>query len=115
MSDPTERAPMALMVWIVQLVLTLLAAAHTFLSTLNVASCTATSCDYAAFATALNTFYIGGAALLVASGLAIILLRHHRAVLLAPIAGTVLMLALLVITYVAGHEALTLPLFGNRI
>lgn len=115
MSDPTGRAPTAFLMWIVQLFLTFLGAAHTFMSALSVASCGEGDCDYSAFAAALNTFYIGAVVLLVASGVAILLLRHNRFVILAPFLGIVLMITLLVITYVAGRGALTLPLFGNRL
>lgn len=115
MSDSTGRAMTAFLVWIVQLFLSVLAAGATFLESLSIASCTATSCDYAAHAAIVNTLYIGAVVLLIVSGAAILLLRRSRGVVLAPLIGIVLLLALLVITYVAGREALTLPLFGNRL
>ncbi|WP_341940886.1 hypothetical protein [Microbacterium sp. LWH10-1.2] len=115
MSDSTGRATTAFLVWIVQLFLSVLAAGTTLLETLSIASCTATSCDYAAYAAIVNTLYIGALVLLIVSGAAILLLRRSRGVVLAPLIGIVLLMALLVITYVAGREALTLPLFGNRL
>lgn len=104
-------------VWLaVQLVLTVFTFIHTFLSTLSIASCTATSCDYAAFSAAINTSYIGASTLLLSTVFLMILLRKHaRAVVWAPITGSVLLLLLLAVTYVAGRAALTLPLFGNRL
>lgn len=96
--------------------LTLLAYGHTFFSTLSIASCTATSCDYSAFSAAINTLYIGAIVLLVASGVAMFLLRAHgRAILWTPILGSIMLIVLLAGTYVAGRAALTLPLFGNRV
>lgn len=103
--------------WVgIQLVLTLLACAFTFGSTLSIASCTATSCDYSAFSVAINTLYIGAIVLLVASGVGMFFLRAHgRAMLWTPIVGSILLILLLAGTYVAGRAALTLPLFGNRL
>ena len=107
---------MASALWLAQLLLTCLAAAHMLLSTLSIASCTETSCDYAAFSASLNIFYAGAVVLLVASAIAIVLLRRRgRVVLLAPTAGILLLFILLAATYVASRAALTLPLFGNRI
>jgi hypothetical protein len=98
------------------LVLALLACGRTLLSTLSIASCTATSCDYVAFSAAINTMYIGAAVLLVASAVAMFLLRARgRAMLWMPVAGSVMLILLLVGTYVVGRAALTLPLFGNRL
>lgn len=114
MSDPTGRVPLAFALWIAQLFFTVLGAGHTFLSALSIASCTATSCDYAAFAASMNSFYIGSVVLLALAGAAIVLLRHRPAVVLAPIIGIVLLILLLALTYVAGRAALTLPLFGGR-
>lgn len=100
----------------IQLVLSLLACGHTLLSVLSIASCTATSCDYVAFSAAINTMYIGAAVLLVASAVAMFLLRARgRAMLWMPVVGSVMVILLLVGTYVAGRAALTLPLFGNRL
>lgn len=115
MSDPTGRVPGAIALWALQLLLTACAAGMTFLETLSIASCTATSCDYAGYAAIVNTLYIGGVVLLAGSGAAILLLRHVRGVVFAPIIGILLLIALLMITYVAGRHALTLPLFGNRL
>jgi hypothetical protein len=99
-----------------QLVLTLLACAFTIGSTLSIASCTATSCDYSAFSAAINTLYIGAIVLLVASGVAMFLFRAHRlAMLWTPIVGGIMLILLLAGTYAAGRAALTLPLFGNRL
>lgn len=90
--------------------------AHTFMSVFSFASCTETSCDYEAFTVAINTSYIGSITLLIAAVIAMILLRKHpRAVLWAPITAVVLLILLQVLTYVAGRAALTLPLFGNRL
>ncbi|WP_431807662.1 hypothetical protein [Microbacterium paraoxydans] len=99
-----------------QVVFTVLGFAITFTSTLSVASCTETSCDYSAFSAAIDTFYLGALVLLAATVVAMILLRQHpRARAWAPMTGTVLLLVLLAATYVAGRAALTLPLFGNRL
>lgn len=99
-----------------QLVLTLLACAFTIGSTLSIASCTATSCDYPAFSAAINTLYIGAIVLLVASGVAMFLFRAHRlAMLWTPIVCSIVLILLLAGTYVAGRAALTLPVFGNRL
>lgn len=98
-----------------QLVLTLLAYIFTFASTFSIASCTATSCDYSAFSAAINTLYIGAIVLLVASGVAMFLVRAHGlAMLWTPIVCSIVLILLLAGTYVAGRAALTLPLFGNR-
>src|SRR4051794_11870523 len=104
-------------VWLgFQILLTVLAFAHTLLSTLSIASCTAISCDYSAFSTAIDTSYIGALVLLLTTVLAMILLRNKaRAVVWAPITGIVLLLLLQAVTYAAGRAALTLPLFGNRL
>lgn len=99
-----------------QFVLTLLAYVVAFGSTLSIASCTATSCDYSAFSAAINTLYIGAIVLLVASGVGMFLLRARgRAMLAPPIVGSILLMVLLAGTYAAGRAALTLPLFGNRL
>ncbi|WP_448721505.1 hypothetical protein [Microbacterium natoriense] len=115
MSDPTGRVPLAFALWIAQLFLTVLGAGHTFLSALSIASCTATSCDYAAFAASMKSFYVGAVILLVLTAAAIFLLRHRPVVVLAPIVGIVLLILMLAITYAAGRAALTLPLFGDRL
>lgn len=99
-----------------QLVLSGLAALLTVLSSLSVASCTATSCDYSAFSASLNTLYIGAVLLLVASAVAVMMLRAHgRAMIWPPIICSLLLGVLLAVTYAAGRAALTLPLFGNRV
>ena len=100
----------------VQVFFTVLVLAHTFMSTLSVASCTDTSCDYAAFSAATNVSYIGAVALLPLSVLAMVLLQNHaRAPHWAPITGIIFLLVLHTVTYAAGRAALTLPLFGNRL
>lgn len=99
-----------------QFILTVLACVHTFLSTFSVASCTATSCDYAAFTASIHALYGGATALLIASSFAIFLLRKRgRVVIWPPIVGSAALIVLFVVTYVAGRAALTLPLFGNRL
>ncbi|MEW2462235.1 hypothetical protein [Microbacterium sp. K41] len=99
-----------------QAVFTVFGFAVTFTSTLSIASCTATSCDYTAFSAAIDTFYVGALVLLAATVVAMLLLgQHPRARSWAPMIGTVLLLLLLAATYVAGRAALTLPLFGNRL
>jgi hypothetical protein len=99
-----------------QLLLTVFAVIQTIFSTLSVASCTPTSCDYSAFSTALNTLYIGAVALLFASVVAVAFLRRHgRAVIWSPIVSSVLLVLLFAVTYIAGRGALALPLFGNRL
>ena len=100
----------------VQIFFTVITCVHTFFSVFSVASCTETSCDYAAFSAAVDTSYAGAFGLLVATVIAMILLRGRpRPMVWAPITGTVLLIVLQVATYVAGRAALTLPLFGNRL
>ncbi|MFB7252388.1 hypothetical protein [Microbacterium sp. NPDC056234] len=97
-------------------VFTTMALAHTFMSVFSVASCTETSCDYEAFTAAINTSYIGSITLLIVTVIAMILLRKHpRAAVWAPITAILLLTLLHVLTYVAGRAALTLPLLGNRL
>lgn len=99
-----------------QLLLSGLAVFQTTLSSLSIASCTATSCDYSAFSATLNTLYIGAVVLLIASTVAVTLLRAHgRAMIWPPIVCSFLLILLLMATYAAGRAALTLPLFGNRL
>lgn len=115
-ADASTRWELAATWLVVQLGLTAIAFVHTLLSTLSIASCTATSCDYSAFSAAINTSYIGTVVLLLSSALAMILLRKHaRARVWAPITGIFLLLLLQAVTYTAGRAALTLPLFGNRL
>lgn len=101
--------------WVAQLVLTLFGVMNTFLPQLSVDSCTATSCDYTAFAVSIKASYIGALVLLVASAVGIVLLRRlRRRSEWAPIVGIVLLITWLVVTYALGRSALQLPLFGNR-
>ena len=121
MQRPRDAAPSggigtAVGWWIAQLVLTVLAYVHMFLSRLSIASCTATSCDYAQFALLIETFNVGAAVLLVAAAVGIFVFRHRaRMVIWFPVIGILLTAVLLILTYSLSRAALDLPLFGNRI
>ena len=102
--------------WLTQLLLAVFCFAHMFLSRLSIASCTATSCDYALYAASMNTFNVGTICLLVASTIGIYALRRRGwAAVASPILGIILTIALVAATYAWSRAALELPLFGNRL
>lgn len=86
-----------------------------FLSVLSIASCTETSCDYAAFDTFNKIFAIGVIVLLIGAAVGIRLLRHRPSVAIwVPVLAILLTATLLVVTYSLSRAALNLPLFGGR-
>lgn len=112
----TSRIGIAAGLWLLQLVVAAIAYAHMFLSQFSVASCTANSCDYSAYAATINAFNIGTLVLLAASGIGIFVLRRKAwGVIWPPILGTTLTVSLLIVTYALSRAALDLPLFGNRL
>lgn len=111
-----SRIGVAAVVWLVQLLLSVIYLAHMLLSQLSVASCTADSCDYERFSNIIQTFNVGlGVALLVsAAGMIATRNRGWRAIV-APILGIVTATVLLLVAYPLSRAALELPLFGNRV
>jgi hypothetical protein len=113
---PSDSVSAALAWWGAQLGLAVVAYVHMFLSRLSIASCTATSCDYAQFAVLNETFNVGAAVLLVVALAGIVVFRRQRRVAtLFPVIGILLTAVLLIVTYPLSRAALDLPLFGNRL
>jgi hypothetical protein len=102
--------------WIAQLVFAAIAFAYMFLSLFSVASCSETSCDYATYSAIHTAFNAGLLVLLVGAAVGIVLLRRRpRIVIWIPVAGILLTVLLLLVTYPLSRDALGLALIGDRL
>lgn len=109
------RLSSAVLLWMVQALVTAFTWTQVFLSRLAVASCSDTSCDYPLFAGAMQASDIGAIVLLAASAVGIVVLRRSPAyVTWPPVIGILAVVILMCATYAVGRGALDLPLFGNR-
>ncbi|MFF8188726.1 hypothetical protein ACF044_15850 [Microbacterium sp. NPDC016588] len=109
------RVSSAVLLWMVQALVTAFTWTQVFLSRLAVASCSDTSCDYPLFSGAMQASDIGAIVLLVGSAAGIVALRKSpQYVTWPPTIGIIAVVILMCTTYTVGRGALDLPLFGNR-
>lgn len=115
-AGPSSGITAAWALWIAQILLALVLFILMFLSQLSIASCTETSCDYAAYSAIITFFNVGVLVLLVSALAGIVLLRRRASVAIwIPVIGMALTVVLVVVAYPLSREALDLPLFGNRL